>query len=758
MREEETGLGLSWVCSILLCLLIASVGRVIGGEGRFRVSKADLAVFALIALVGLSVSRAFALRPAINLAWEWVGVGVAYFLIRNLPRSPRESKALAGIFLATAVAVSSHGLYYSKVVLPTIQEQFRRDPDSFLSNMNIARGTAEESRLRDRLLYSNEIFATFALANSLAGFLVGPAVLGCALGLESLRKRRRDETTPKPSALSTLLAIAPYLAILACFLFTKSRSAYIGFAVGALVLLIREARSIGAKRMSLLSLGFVATFIGVIALGASSKRFDWMMVVDSTKSFRYRLEYWRGAWRVIVKLSGVFWRGLGPGQFGSFYLLYRLPESSEEIQDPHDMLLEAWAVAGIGAAIALLAAIAFALRDAFGPAKPSIVERQPSLDKEATGWLIASGGAGWALAAALAPREYGPFATGELSLILWLILAASWGLTIALCASFWRKISVSATGLGAAGLAVAINLLAAGGIGFTSVALGLWGMLALAQNMREDRPCGRAKVGGGRLPAFLVGAASSALVGTFVGTVFPFWDAERAHAAGNLAFQQARASKEPLPSRIASLDRARIAFEDATSKDVFFSRPWIDLARVEYLAWTFRGSPSPPQDPVWTNMSNDFRDASSAKSRRAPFSLEIQQLRISYATALLNLLGDRTPREYASLVRGQIRDSARRLVDFDPTNALFRARCAVAAAEIGQLAEAVAQGEKALQLDAQTPHGDRKLDPASRKLMQSLLPDWKKTLANRRPRLENASSGSSQSDEPRAHRRVEAKP
>ncbi|GAC1328022.1 MAG: hypothetical protein NVSMB14_18330 [Isosphaeraceae bacterium] len=38
VREEETGLGLSWVCSILLCLLIAAVGGVIGGEGRFRAS------------------------------------------------------------------------------------------------------------------------------------------------------------------------------------------------------------------------------------------------------------------------------------------------------------------------------------------------------------------------------------------------------------------------------------------------------------------------------------------------------------------------------------------------------------------------------------------------------------------------------------------------------------------------------------------------------------------------------------------------
>ena len=234
-----------------------------------------------------------------------------------------------------------------------------------MSKSNIVRGSVEESRLRNRLLYSSETFATFALANSLAGFLVGPAVLGLAIGLEGFRKRR-DETRPAPLSYY-VVATAPYVLILACFLSTKSRSADVGFAVAAVVLLVREAKTIGPRKSALLGLGLVAALGGLIALGAASKRFDWMMIVDSTKSLRYRLEYWRGAWRVIVRLPGVFWQGLGPGQFGPFYLLYRLPESSEEIQNPHNMILEAWAVAGIGAAIALVAAIAFALRNAFGP-------------------------------------------------------------------------------------------------------------------------------------------------------------------------------------------------------------------------------------------------------------------------------------------------------------------------------------------------------------------------------------------------------
>ena len=45
--------------------------------------------------------------------------------------------------------------------------------------------------------------------------------------------------------------------------------------------------------------------------------------------------------------SPFFWWGVGPGNFGGPYLKYKLPESSEEILDPHNMFIEVWATAGV---------------------------------------------------------------------------------------------------------------------------------------------------------------------------------------------------------------------------------------------------------------------------------------------------------------------------------------------------------------------------------------------------------------------------
>ena len=51
------------------------------------------------------------------------------------------------------------------------------------------------------------------------------------------------------------------------------------------------------------------------------------------------------------------WLGCGPGNFQEAYTLYKLPEASEEIADPHNFLLEVWATAGTPAAVGLLAVL-----------------------------------------------------------------------------------------------------------------------------------------------------------------------------------------------------------------------------------------------------------------------------------------------------------------------------------------------------------------------------------------------------------------
>jgi hypothetical protein len=117
-------------------------------------------------------------------------------------------------------------------------------------------------------------------------------------------------------------------------------------------------------------------------------------------------------------------------------------------------------------------------------------------------------------------------------------LGASWLAAALLGAPLWKRLPVPALALAAAALAVVVNLLAQGGIGIPTVALGLWSIVALGLNMRDDRPCGRIRSYDSRMPALGMAVAWSALLGTFIGLVSPYWRSEAAIARGEAALRQ----------------------------------------------------------------------------------------------------------------------------------------------------------------------------------------------------------------------------
>ena len=213
-----------WVLVLLVVAGLGLAASLVAGRFRFRFSWTDVSVVAVIVLVAISASHAVDRRPAINLAWEWVALGVMYLLVRNLPRTRGESSALAGAVVATAVAVSSYGLYQAKFELPLNQAEFQRNPLQILQKLHIEPGSRWEELFKNRLIYSNEIYSTFDLANSLAGFIVGPLVLVLAVGVYNLV--RRDAPGSRWAVLG--MAAPLILVMLVCLILTKSRSAYAG--------------------------------------------------------------------------------------------------------------------------------------------------------------------------------------------------------------------------------------------------------------------------------------------------------------------------------------------------------------------------------------------------------------------------------------------------------------------------------------------------------------------------------------------------
>ncbi|RMG41280.1 MAG: O-antigen ligase domain-containing protein [Planctomycetota bacterium] len=135
-----------------------------------------------------------------------------------------------------------------------------------------------------------------------------------------------------------------------CLLLTKSRTAWLGVCCALGWRAAVWWRSASGRAMRPAKRSWRLLIAAAVVLGAGIATAVWTGGVDADvireapKSLRYRLEYWRGTVRMIA--DHWFW-GVGPGTFQTAYLRYKLPDSSEEIADPHNLFLDAWANGGL---------------------------------------------------------------------------------------------------------------------------------------------------------------------------------------------------------------------------------------------------------------------------------------------------------------------------------------------------------------------------------------------------------------------------
>ena len=76
-------------------------------------------------------------------------------------------------------------------------------------------------------------------------------------------------------------------------------------------------------------------------------------------------------WEVIREH---LWLGTGPGNFRDYYLKYKLPESSEEIADPHNFVFDVWANTGLLGLTGLLACVTLLGLTGRGRQRDDVVE------------------------------------------------------------------------------------------------------------------------------------------------------------------------------------------------------------------------------------------------------------------------------------------------------------------------------------------------------------------------------------------------
>ncbi len=451
-------------------------------------------------------------RAALNMLWEWAAVGGTFFLTRRALESQAGRRGLILLLFSAAATLAVLGVWqhfwgypklireYDALVQQWQQLQTAEPPADFKAAADrdaqierlrgeflardIPTDPAALSNWEHRLKDSTEPIGAFALANTLAGVLAALLFLGLGVLVEAVRRGE--------SRMAILPWAAACMLIAYCLLLTKSRTAFVGCltAAGAWALTGWEA-PLRHRRRSLAGPGLVLAGGGILIVAAwLSGGLDRLVFSESAKSLRYRFEYWAGAWRVISESPQAFLLGVGPGNFRQHYLLYKLPQASEEILDPHNMFLDVWANGGVMALAglagicicgcwSLAAGLVRACRQpAEGqsepvlswPAGPATQQANPELRirngersffRLAAPWPVVVGGT---LAFVITSCGFGDV-TGEAMLLfpVWL------GFVLLFSTLAGKRVEVGSAALGAAFLALAVHLLGAGGVAMPAV-------------------------------------------------------------------------------------------------------------------------------------------------------------------------------------------------------------------------------------------------------------------------------------------------
>jgi hypothetical protein len=541
--------------------------------------------------------------------------------------------------------------------------------------------------------------ATFALANSLAGFLAPWLVVALGVTWSIVDARRASRGMPEQGGAVWIARLAGLAAasgaILVCLVLTKSRSAWLALVVGSIALVFSNA---GFRRA--LDWRVAATALVVLALvvagAAAVGGLDLEVLSEAGKSLEFRGQYWRATLSMIGDFPIL---GVGPGEFLNYYTQYKLPEASEEIRDPHNFLLEAWATGGTFAFLALVAVLAgFAWQSwELGQSPTAGADDAPG-DEPAPQqalWFAAAGAAAGILMAAGVGPVFGFALSGGQ------ILAAL-AIEAAVLAVLWRwavagtlPLRLPAVGV----LVLAVNLLAAGGFAFPGVADTFWILAALGLNQAHSLPRSEGTLGqmGRLLPAAGFGVAVCGLVTCYVTGFAPVVECRAALA---------RAADEQMTAE--GRYEALMAASDA---DPFSAEPWLEMGRLCVAPLKEN-----PDEGDW-----------GSRLLAAATNVVLLDGRSSAAWREAgNWFDEIYRRKPHTALAGHIVQLRRGAAYLYPNSAAIQGEYAVALAAVGKTPAARRSAQRALELDELTPHADKKLPAELKTRLKSLLAEAKR--------------------------------
>lgn len=544
-------------------------------------------------------------HTAALLVAEWLGVAATWSIIRNLVRVPGFRAAVWQSTLLAIIAIAAVGCWQHWIELPSMAHRLGPKFDAARAGSDVAKQelsregvpvtdpefTLFEKRLRD----SREPFAFFALANTLGGFLAAGLMLliadrlcatGSANALPSpeIATNFREKTPAEPVAHSGVWAtISAAVIVGLCLLLTKSRTALLAAVLmGSAVVVTRlfgsQLRMLLSKRTAALAIAGGFSVAVLFAVLSRSGSWDREVLTEAAKSLSYRVYYWTGTATLIAEHPIL---GGGLGQFRNAYLRVKAPAASEEIADPHNLLLDVWFHGGLLAAAGALWLAATLMMTIWKVSRPQSVTAES--DRSAELRLLLAGAAAPLVVFAIQYIVHGAW-DDRLTVVGLALMAVAYLIDRGVL-----SLPVpSRLDCGLAALVMFTHLLGAGGIGYTAVVQFLLLCLAGTFSPAIDEPTPIMRPAAKWISRGIFAAATV--------IVILFW---RPDLRGLLEAADQLVTKE------APAEAIRASYTNAMQADRWNPLPCVRLAEFEFQQWQ-------------ADRSNSRSDASSIPSMLSP--------------------------------------------------------------------------------------------------------------------------------------------
>jgi O-antigen ligase len=654
----------------------------------FRLGWTELAGGALVlwhsvaALVWMGDSND---RQTLNALWLGVGYGLTVLIFRQAVRTSPQVKATIAAMLWLAVLLSAFGLYQYFILMPALRQEYAANPEQVLIANGIDADSPQRMRFENRL-ESVEPLGTFALTNSLAGYLAPWLIVALAIVLAALAARQADR--------SLYVAVLAAVLLTVCLLLTKSRTGYLAALVGVVLLGLygRGGRwSVDWRIPTLAAATLLLVGLAVVAAGG----LDVEVLSEAPKSVLYRLEYWQSTAAMIAD-HPLF--GAGSGNFQTEYPAYKLPQASENIADPHNFLLEIWATAGTPAIVLVLLLMVAFVADLVGAARSSKAESRADPDaasaRIAARPILIGAACGLLLAALVAAIVGHPLARISPALPLPVVWLLGFPLLALVAFGMWPWIDrgdFPLAGLVVPIIVLLVNLLAAGAVTFPGVMSTPLVLVPLAVvwaeiGSREPRDASRIW-----LPREFRLSRAATAAGLFVSVALSFACLRTEYQPVLAASALIREARES--SYAAQASQAIATAQAAAAADPYSPEPWRLLADLHLHDWLASGD---KQD--W----EQFVSAANLLRIRNP------RQHLDYYNR-----GDWYLMAWRRSGRPEDRENAikayRQAIDRYPNRALYHAQLAWVLHLAERPGDARKAAERAKQLDDLNPHLDQKL-------------------------------------------------